>query len=233
MLSSVRSGASFEAIAATLRQRQQHDVTHAEVEAAYQHVITRIEQIEAQEQNVTQGFLMKVRFIPARVVPLIAQRLAVGSHPVLFLSLVTLIIVGSVASLTQHGLALYFSQGGFWLGYGLFVASLLMHEFGQASACARYGVRPGDIGFAIYWVFPVFYSDDTAAWQLKRWQRVIVDIGGVFFQLVVGVSFVFAYLITGWEPLQIAWTMILANCLFALNPILRFDATGSLPTRSA
>jgi putative peptide zinc metalloprotease protein len=51
----------------------------------------------------------------------------------------------------------------------------------------------------------------------------VVDLGGVYFQLVVGAGYVFGYALTGWEPLRVATVFILGSCLFSLNPILKFD----------
>jgi putative peptide zinc metalloprotease protein len=63
----------------------------------------------------------------------------------------------------------------------------------------------------------------SAAWQLKRWQRVVVDLGGTFFQFVIGAMYILIFLCTGWVPAQVAFAMILYSALFSLNPILRFD----------
>jgi putative peptide zinc metalloprotease protein len=117
----------------------------------------------------------------------------------------------------------YYTTTNFWMGYALFAVSIFVHEFGHAAASARYGARPSGIGFTAYLIYPALYSDVSAAWQLKRWQRVVVDIGGAFFQLVVGAAYVFLHRFTGGEYFKVAVLMILANCLFSLNPILKFD----------
>lgn len=48
----------------------------------------------------------------------------------------------------------------------------------------HYNMKPGDIGFAFYFTYPCFYADVSEVWHLKRTQRAVVDIGGVFFQFV-------------------------------------------------
>jgi len=62
-----------------------------------------------------------------------------------------------------------------------------------------------------------------AAWRLKRWQRVIVDIGGVFFQLVVAAVYVIIYKFTDLLAFKLALLMIVGSCLFTLNPVFKFD----------
>ncbi|NJM95342.1 MAG: M50 family metallopeptidase [Acaryochloridaceae cyanobacterium CSU_5_19] len=104
-----------------------------------------------------------------------------------------------------------------------FMISLLMHELGHASACVRYGGRPSEIGFTVYLLWPAFYSDVSDAWRLKRWQRVVVDLGGVFFQLAVAAVYVFLYQQTGWQAYQIALALIIGSCLMTLNPVFKFD----------
>ncbi|MBI2517549.1 MAG: hypothetical protein HYV95_11645 [Opitutae bacterium] len=63
--------------------------------------------------------------------------------------------------------------------------SALGHELGHAAACARFGVPPGHIGFGLYVIFPVFYADVTRAWRLAPARRVIVDLGGLYFQTIL------------------------------------------------
>jgi putative peptide zinc metalloprotease protein len=114
-------------------------------------------------------------------------------------------------------------SGDFWAGYLLFLGSLLAHEVGHASACARYRARPSEIGLLLYLVYPAFYSNVSAAWALRRWQRIIVDLGGVYFELAFGAVCAFTYVIGHWEPLRVTLALIAASCLLSLNPVLKFD----------
>lgn len=69
----------------------------------------------------------------------------------------------------------------------------LVHEFGHSTALMSYGQEAGAIGMGVYLYMPVFYSNVTNAWKLKRLQRVCVDIGGIYFQAL---SICFVYLLT-------------------------------------
>lgn len=64
-------------------------------------------------------------------------------------------------------------------------AAALLHETGHAAACVWSGVRPGEIGFGLYLIFPAFYADVTKAWRLSRNRRALVDLGGIYFQLIL------------------------------------------------
>ena len=56
------------------------------------------------------------------------------------------------------------------------------HEIGHATACTKYNVKAGEIGFGITSYFPVFYANVTEAWRLERSERMIVNFGGIYFQ---------------------------------------------------
>ncbi|EGN58260.1 hypothetical protein PRBRB14_27210 [Hallella multisaccharivorax DSM 17128] len=65
----------------------------------------------------------------------------------------------------------------------LFIA--FFHEFGHATASYRCGIRPKEIGFGIYMVFPVFYTDVSKIWNISKNKRLLVNVGGIYFQMVL------------------------------------------------
>lgn len=220
LLRQVSRGVSFEQLAEAMCQQGGRQVTAAEVEAAYQRVVKRIAEIEERTERSKGGFWFRRRLVPGAVVSRIATVFSVAFRPAVALVLVAAILA-AVGLATRF--VLNIQPGHFWWSYGLFVASLMAHETGHASACARYGARPGDIGLTTYFIYPSFYCDVSAAWELKRWQRVVVDLGGVYFQLIFGAGCAVAYALTSWEPLGGALVFIAGSCLFSLNPILKFD----------
>jgi putative peptide zinc metalloprotease protein len=107
--------------------------------------------------------------------------------------------------------------------YELLYSCVLWHELGHVSALARFGKDAKEIGFGLYFIFPVMYTDVSNCWALKRWQRVIVDCGGVYFQAMTAIPLYLTHLLTG-SPIPVF--MILVNfslILLILNPILKFD----------
>jgi putative peptide zinc metalloprotease protein len=221
----INAGASLETLAAEFSQAQQQTVSVEEIETAYHRVAERIEKIEAQDRNdlnKAAGFWIQFTLISehwvARVTPFLTGMFRRGPAMAALLG-----IVAAFAYILPQIHRVKLTNGDFWWAFALFQLSVVAHEFGHASACAYYGVKPRDIGFAIYLIYPVFYSDVTAAWQLKRWQRVVVDLGGVFFQLIIGALFTLGYFWWHWEPLRLAFLLIFSSCLFSLNPIFKFD----------
>jgi putative peptide zinc metalloprotease protein len=215
------AGASFTAMAATMSQGGTL-VSAAEVERAYDTVVERICTIERNAKPIGADFLWRWTLLPEALVVRLAAWLCLAfRRPVACCLLAGIVAATAVAP--RHVFSFQVTPTGFLWSYVLFLGSLLLHELGHASACARYGARPSGIGVTIYLIFPAFYSDVSAAWALKRWQRVVVDLGGAFFQLVVGAAYALTYTLSGWEPLRVALMMIAASCFLSLNPIFKFD----------
>jgi putative peptide zinc metalloprotease protein len=105
----------------------------------------------------------------------------------------------------------------------LILLSNLWHELGHATACRLYGVRNGHIGFGFYLFFPVFYTDVSEAWHLPRLQRAVVDVAGIYFQLIFSTGLYILYLITGNLVFLLAFIGIAAILLFTLIPFFKFD----------
>jgi len=220
LLHQIDQGSSFAQLAEQINRRSDKRVSASDVEAAYRKLEERITAIEERAEPRPGAFWFRRQILSEAVVSRLARALAPAFHPVAALCFLAIMAAAGYL-LLEHGLHL--QPGYFVSGYGLFLASMMAHELGHASACSRYGARPSEIGFGFYLFYPAFYSNVSSAWELKRWQRVVVDVGGAYFQLVVAAGFGVAYLATGWEPLCLAIVMILGACLFSLNPILRFD----------
>ncbi len=223
LLSQVRRGVSFEELAKVANRskgRDEQQVSPQDVAQAYELIEKRLATIEAGSQDLKGGFWLRRRLVPAEMVSKLALPCSVAFRPAAALAISAVIAFGAVLTL-RSGLTIDPAQ--FWSGFGLFLLSLLAHELGHAGACARYGAKPGDIGFTFYLLFPAFYSDVSSAWRLSRWQRVIVDLGGVYFQLLAGAFYAIAYALSLWEPLRVATVLIGGSCLFTLNPFFKFD----------
>lgn len=109
------------------------------------------------------------------------------------------------------------------LSYVAIVAVTLFHELGHASACRRYECPHGDIGFALYFIYPAFYTDVTKVWRLPRLKRAVVDLGGVYFQAIIFVVLTPYVLLThDLFTLRLLWAMNFMM-FFTLNPIFKMD----------
>lgn len=102
---------------------------------------------------------------------------------------------------------------------------LLVHELGHASAAHRYKVCPKSIGFGWYIFFPVLYTDVTSAWLANRTQRVIIDIGGFYFQtilMLIAIPIAIALSLPNVFIAIFVWDNLFI-ILYNLNPLFRFD----------
>ena len=224
LLRAARSGVGWEVIAERLSRQRGQTVSAGDLEASYRRAVERIATLEARgkEEILPPGFWLRLPLLSRTAVSRAAGRLAFLFAPRTAVAVIAVIVLAAVHALSGDPRTI-FESAVFWPAYALFAASLIAHELGHAAACRRYGAQPADIGFTVYWVFPAFYSDVTAAWQLTRRQRVVVDLGGAFFQLAAGAGYWLLFLATGWRAFEAACFMILCGCLFSLNPIFKLD----------
>jgi putative peptide zinc metalloprotease protein len=219
----VKAGRSFTDLAQSLSRQQGRKVSSELLASVYRHAVSNLQAADTiNARGLTGSFWLRLRLIPAEWVARIASHLAILFRPALALSLLVAVALSTAALGGLHEFAKA-PASQFWAAYGLFLLSLIVHEFGHASACARYGVKPSEIGFTMYLVYPAFYSNVTSAWQLSRWQRVVVDLGGNFFQAIVGAVYVGLFLWSGEPAYRLAFTMIIYSAAFSLNPVFKFD----------
>jgi putative peptide zinc metalloprotease protein len=112
----------------------------------------------------------------------------------------------------------------------------IIHEFGHAFACKRFGQLNGSGGQVhvmgvMFLVFvPLPYLDASSAWAFReKWHRVIVGISGIMVELFIAAcaAIIWANTSTGTMHI-IAFNIIfiasVSTILFNGNPLLRFDA---------
>ncbi len=102
-------------------------------------------------------------------------------------------------------------------------ASLVFHELGHLSACKLFGVRHGSMGCGFFFIYPVLYADVTNCWSLNRYRRAVVDIAGVYFQMIFGAGIAAIGIATGSLLMQVSSVTILVSIAVNLNPFFRLD----------
>jgi putative peptide zinc metalloprotease protein len=115
-----------------------------------------------------------------------------------------------------------------FLFYVFLFVSVFLHEMGHASACKRFGAKHGDLGFGFYLIFPVFYADVSDSWRLSRKQRIIIDLAGIYMELILYTAISLVYFLTRDAFLiQLVFIRLLGT-VTNLNPFLRFDGYWAL-----
>lgn len=174
------------------------------------------------KKRAAMPLLLHWRLVPEGFVNWAASRLR-------FLYHLAAVIPGIILIAVSHYL-IYFHQttphvstaGALWVLL-LALASVLCHEFGHAAAVSKFGGSPGDIGFGLYLLLPTFYADVSEIWRFRRRQRMVVDIGGVYFQQLCLSLFALLNYYTGAPEFLAACYFIDLVAWFNLNPIFRFD----------
>ena len=103
------------------------------------------------------------------------------------------------------------------------IFAMFIHELGHAAAAYRYNVTTGKIGVGLYLITLVFYIDLTNTWSLDKKQRAICDLSGMYFQSMVALIVLAAYLFTGATSLIVTALIIYIGTLSNLFPFLRLD----------
>ncbi len=105
----------------------------------------------------------------------------------------------------------------------LVLFSIFLHEIGHVAACRRWNCPHGPLGFGLYFSMPIFYVDVTQAWRLTRRQRAMVDVGGVYLQLLCTPLALLLYWLTGDPTFLMVIVAIDMLVLYNFEPIMKLD----------
>jgi len=105
----------------------------------------------------------------------------------------------------------------------LVVMGSLMHEFGHsfASMAAGIGLRP--IGFSVYLIYPVFYTNVSGIEKVSLGKKTLIDCGGFIFQGVLLCLLLVLCSFTGSGTFAEAARWMVVIIFFNLNPLFRTD----------
>ncbi|MBW4361243.1 peptidase, M50 family protein [Flavobacterium taihuense] len=107
----------------------------------------------------------------------------------------------------------------FFLGF----IGVTFHEFGHASAAHYFGAKHGGIGGGFYLFRPVYYADVTDIWKLRKGERIIVNLAGMYFELVYTIFLVSIGILFNCQLLIVLPCIYSIGILFNLNPLVRSD----------
>lgn len=105
----------------------------------------------------------------------------------------------------------------------IMAVSVTFHEIGHASSAHFYGAKHGGIGGGFYLFTPVYYADVTDIWRLSKWQRIVVNLSGMYFELIFCTIVSLIGYFTNNFVMTVLSIIVCANTLFNLNPFLRSD----------
>jgi putative peptide zinc metalloprotease protein len=111
----------------------------------------------------------------------------------------------------------------------LLIVLKVIHEFGHAYACRRFGGSVPEMG-ALFVVFtPCAYVDASASWGFPgRLQRIIVALGGMYFESIIAMASLAVWCLTthGTVHSLAQYIMLLSTVItigFNANPLMKYD----------
>jgi len=170
-----------------------------------------------------------VRLLPARALLPLTDRLRLLFRPAVSLPLLWasalchLLFYHRLCSGAGRLPPLPLTPGTGLLAYGVLFLSVLFHELGHLSACRHFRCAHGEIRAGLYLIFPVLYANVTPAWSLRRKARIVVDLGGVYFQALLTIPLFWVHRFHSDALWAFLFLELDAMILFSLNPFLRFD----------
>ncbi len=186
----------------------------------------------APERASTSYIQASVTVLPASLVQRLSVHLALlFRRPVVWtVCLLALLVLGDLFLFHQVGgtqlRSLDLSGRDLLMGYLCVLAVLLFHELGHAAGMRHVGQPPHEIGFGFYLIFPVFFANVSNAWLVDRHSRFVVNLGGIYFQLLASVILYIGIALTEGHTqawLSLAFKSNLATALFVLIPFIRND----------
>jgi putative peptide zinc metalloprotease protein len=171
-------------------------------------------------------FLVKLELVPANTVAVVSHILKFLFKPLIAGILLAIIVILHISFYISVNTVFVFGQLDILalLGIlGLFILSSCFHELGHAASCQYYGVGHGGVGFGLYLNFPVLYTDVSNVWKLSRKKRLVVNVAGVYFQLIFLIPLLIVYLFSPNSFLKYFIMTVNINFLITLNPFFKFD----------
>jgi len=108
--------------------------------------------------------------------------------------------------------------------YVILFCVFFIHELGHAASTKYFKMKPHEISFGFYLIFPVFFADVSEAWSLNKYKRIVINLGGVYFQMLINVILV-AFAIV-YPSSSVLAAIIYTNLIvvaYSLTPFLRYD----------
>jgi putative peptide zinc metalloprotease protein len=216
---------SLSGVAAQYRDANNKQYSEQELEKVFEKVLKPILE-SSNAAPPKRPFLFSMELISQKAIERFSGILKFLFNKYVAWTLLAIIVILEVFFILNSTLLIDFSDINMYvlLSVILFMLfSSLIHEFGHASACKYFQVDHGGVGFGLYLTFPVFYTDVSNTWKLKRRERLVVNMSGVYFQFILLIPFFLIYLLTYNAIAKYILLTINFSMLLTLNPFFKFD----------
>lgn len=169
---------------------------------------------------------LKTTMFPAKVVSKIASLFTIFFVPSIYyliLFICSILFTSYLIFIDRNGIFNFINVKDILLYLPLAYIGKVLHEFGHAAALKKHKIDPGPIGFGFYLFNPVFYADVSSAWVLNASKRIIINIGGMYFQLLQSFILLLLFYIVSNTWFLYASFFSFLSILPNLNPFIRYD----------
>lgn len=108
----------------------------------------------------------------------------------------------------------------------VFICEIILmafHEIGHSAACNRLNIRADCFGAGFYLLFPAFYTKLALVKLLERRERVIVFLGGVYFQCLAQLPISIAAILFHQQVLSTVAKINFILIFINIVPVFQFD----------
>jgi putative peptide zinc metalloprotease protein len=105
----------------------------------------------------------------------------------------------------------------------------VIHEFGHALTCKRFGGECHELGIMFLVFTPCLYCNVSDAWMIRsKWRRIAISAAGIYVELLLAAACTFLWWFS--QPgllnaicLNVMFVCSVSTLLFNGNPLLRYD----------
>ncbi|RJL16465.1 HlyD family efflux transporter periplasmic adaptor subunit [Pectobacterium polaris] len=147
----------------------------------------------------------------------------------LLVAVLGLFLAGRQWETFKHTFLHFFTLEGAALAGLTLCFTKILHEFGHAYTCKRFGARVATMGVAFLVMMPVLYTDTSGSWKLtSRRQRMAIGAAGMRTELVLAAwaTLAWSFLPDGMlrsAAFMLATTTWIMTLAINLSPLMRFD----------
>ncbi|MBA0168861.1 HlyD family efflux transporter periplasmic adaptor subunit [Pectobacterium sp. CFBP8739] len=147
----------------------------------------------------------------------------------LLVAVLGLFLAGRQWETFKHTFLHFFTLEGAALAGLTLCVTKILHEFGHAYTCKRFGARVATMGIAFLVMMPVLYTDTSGSWKLtRRRQRMAIGAAGMMTELVLAAwaTLAWSFLPDGMlrsAAFMLATTTWIMTLAINLSPLMRFD----------
>ncbi|QRN34954.1 HlyD family efflux transporter periplasmic adaptor subunit [Pectobacterium brasiliense] len=147
----------------------------------------------------------------------------------LLVAVLGLFLAGRQWETFKHTFLHFFTLEGASLAGLTLCFTKILHEFGHAYTCKRFGARVATMGVAFLVMMPVLYTDTSGSWKLtRRRQRMAIGAAGMMTELVLAAwaTLAWSFLPDGMlrsAAFMLATTTWIMTLAINLSPLMRFD----------